>query len=96
MKRLQHRFLWMVVLVLWISLRNQKVKMHMDRQMREIIIPSWVIRVRMVWWATSWEANGKEGVSIGAARSAEVVIIIIIIVIFLFPDCHAKNVLLFF
>lgn len=57
MKRLQHRFLWMVVLVLWISLRNQKVKMHMDRQMREMIIPSWVILVRMVWWATSWEAR---------------------------------------
>lgn len=48
MKRLQHRFLCIVVLVLWISLKNQKVKMHMDRQMMEITMPSWVILVRML------------------------------------------------
>lgn len=53
MKRLQHRFLWMVVLVLWISLKNQKVKMHMDRQMREMIMPSWVILVRTTAWVPS-------------------------------------------
>lgn len=53
MKRLQHRFLWMVVRVLWISLKNQKVKMHMDRQMREMIMPSWVMRVRTTRWAPS-------------------------------------------
>lgn len=43
----------MVVRVLWISLKNQKVKMHMDRQMREMIMPSWVIRVRTTRWAPS-------------------------------------------
>lgn len=47
-KRLQQRFLWIVVLVLWISLKNQNVKMHMERQINEIIIPSWVILVRML------------------------------------------------
>lgn len=53
MKRLQQRFLWMVVLVLWISLKNQKVKMQMDRQTREMTTPSWVILVRTTAWAPS-------------------------------------------
>lgn len=59
MKRLMHRFLWMVFLSLWRPRKKQNVKMLMARQMMDTTIPTRLMTLNKSSWTLSapWQTN---------------------------------------